>query len=196
MSPLSRRAFVLGTGALSFSALATRAFAQAPPAGPELLRELELRRAENQLLHRKVDLGGLRLFRDGKLVNGEPPPVARLLILHLWSVECRPCIEEFPILRRITDSLRDLPQVTVALVTETTDLMRVQQFLDEHRGDIPRAPHYLNSDDRLRRSLQNRAQPTTLFLDALGVVRQAFLGSLKLRRSEFADGISRLARSL
>ena len=112
------------------------------------------------------------------------------------AVECRPCVEEFPILRRITDSLRELPRITTIMVCETRELAQIRGFIDAHRGDIPRVDHYQSIDDRLRRSLQNRSQPATLMLDALGAIRQAFLGSLKLRRTEFADAISRLARAV
>jgi hypothetical protein len=197
-----RRAFLLGlggkaalSGALFVDGQPTARAAAAPP-NDELVRELEVRRAESLLLHRKVELSGLRLLRDGRLVNDSPPPVSRLLVLHLWAVECRPCIEDFPLLRRITDSLRDLPQVKAVLVAETLDLVQLQRFFDQHRPDLPRVDHYQSIDDRLRGSLQNRSQPTTLLLDALGVVRQGFVGSLKQRRSEFADSIQRLYKNL
>jgi len=199
---LERRAFLFGLGGAAaagplplFDEMRPAAGQAAPPAD-ELQRELSLRRDEGLLLHRKVDLGGLRLFRSGRILNMDSPPVARLLVLHLWAVECRPCVEEFPLLRRITEALANLPHVSVALVCETADLAHIQSFLDDHRGDLPRAVHYQSTDERLRRSLQNRAQPATLLLDALSVVRQAFLGSLKQRRSEFADAIQRLARSV
>jgi hypothetical protein len=170
--------------------------AHAAPVTEELLRELDTRRAESLLLHRKVDLTGLRLLHEGQLVNGSAPPVSRLLILNIWAVECRPCVEEFPILRRIADSLHDMPQVKFVLVTETLDAVRLQRFFSEHRGDLPRVEQYQSTDDKLRGSLQNRSQPVTLLLDALGVVRQAFLGTLRQRRSEFADAILRLSRSV
>lgn len=201
MSRGSRRALLGGiaaaVGATPLVAPLGRAAAEGALPTPEQLRELELRRAESLLLHRKVELGGLRLLRDG--VPARLPterPVARLLILHLWSVECRPCVEEFPILRRITDALHDLPHVKTILVTETLDLESLRRFMGEHRGDLPRVDHYQCVDDRLRGSIQNRAQPLTLFLDAVGVNRQAFLGSLKQRRSEFADAIQRLSRAI
>jgi hypothetical protein len=197
---MKRRPLLLGLcgvgGGLISSGPLRSAHAQWATGNDEQSRELELRRSESLLLHRKIDLGGLRLLRDGRLVNSETLPVARLLLVHIWAVECRPCVEEFPILRRITDSLRELPQVTTILVCETRELQQIRGFLDSHRGDMPRVDHYQSLDDRLRRSLQNRAQPTTLLLDTLHVVRQAFLGSLKQRRSEFADAISRLSRTI
>ncbi|HNN95328.1 MAG TPA: TlpA disulfide reductase family protein, partial [Pseudomonadota bacterium] len=118
------------------------------------------------------------------------------LIVHIWAVECPPCIEELPILRRIAESLGRMNQVKIVLVSETTDLATLNRFINAHQNDMPRVEQYQSIDERLRSSLQNNAQPTTLLVDALGVVRQAFLGSLKHRRSEFVDAISRMSRAL
>jgi thiol-disulfide isomerase/thioredoxin len=154
-----------------------------------------VRRQEAALLHRKVDLRGVRLLRAGQAIDVQPP-VAHLLIVHIWAVECPPCIEELPILRRIAESLGRMPQVKIVLVSETTDLSTLNRFIAAHQNDMPRVEQYQSIDDRLRSSLQNNAQPTTLLVDALGVVRQAFLGSLKHRRAEFVDAISRMSRTL
>lgn len=182
---------------LSLSATAPGQAGEPPTAG--LLRpdpELELRRAESLLLHRQVDLEGLRRLKDGKF-SVETPQPARLTILHVWAVECRPCIEELPLVRKLADSLEQDPQLRFVMVTETTDTKVLLDFLAKNRGELPRsAPQYQSTDERLRKSLQNRSQPVTLLLDARMVVRQAFLGSLKLRRSELAEAIQRLSRSL
>jgi thiol-disulfide isomerase/thioredoxin len=156
-------------------------------------QELTIRQQESQLLHRKV--AGLRKL-DGDKVVAETPPVARVLIVHLWAVECRPCIEEFPVLRPILDSLRPLTQVKAVLVSETADLAKLQGFLRDNRALLPNLPQYQSGDDRLRASLQNSAQPTTLLLDERGIVRQAFLGSIRHRRSELADAVRRLLKSM
>ncbi len=158
-------------------------------------RELAVRRQEAALLHRKIDLRGARLLRAGQAIDVQPP-VAHLLIVHIWAVECPPCIEELPILRRIAESLGRMSQVKIVLISETTDLATLNRFINAHPNDMPRVEQYQSIDERLRSSLQNNSQPTTLLVDALGVVRQAFLGSLKHRRSEFVDAISRMSRAL
>ena len=180
-----------GPGAAVAQGVASRGFA---PAALQA-QELTLRQQESQLLHRKVDLAGLRKL-DGVKVVAETPPVARVLIVHLWAVECRPCIEEFPVLRPILDSLRPLTQVKAVLVSETADLAKLQGFLRDNRALLPNLPQYQSGDDRLRASLQNSAQPTTLLLDERGIVRQAFLGSIRHRRSELADAVRRLLKSM
>jgi thiol-disulfide isomerase/thioredoxin len=195
----------LGSSAVMSAALAQPAGgprpglgAGGPPGagtGEDPQRELAVRRQEVALLHRKVDLRGARLLRAGQAIDVQPP-VAHLLIVHIWAVECPPCIEELPILRRIAESLGRMPQVKIVLVSETTDLSTLNRFIAAHQNDMPRVEQYQSIDDRLRSSLQNNAQPTTLLVDALGVVRQAFLGSLKHRRAEFVDAISRMSRTL
>lgn len=179
-----------GPGAAVAQGVASRGLA---PAALQA-QELTLRQQESQLLHRKVELVGLRRL-DGAKVVAETP-VARVLIVHLWAVECRPCIEEFPVLRPILDSLRPLTQVKAVLVSETADLAKLQGFLRDNRALLPNLPQYQSGDDRLRASLQNSAQPTTLLLDERGIVRQAFLGSIRHRRSELADAVRRLLKSM
>ena len=100
------------------------------------------------------------------------------------------------ILRRIAESLGRMSQVKIVLISETTDLATLNRFINAHQNDMPRVEQYQSIDERLRGSQQNNSQPTTLLVDALGVVRQAFLGSLKHRRSEFVDAISRMSRAL
>lgn len=157
--------------------------------------ELLIRQQESQLLHRKVDLAGIRKLEGDKIV-AETPPVARVLIVHIWAVECRPCIEEFPVLRPILDSLGGLTQVKAVMVSETTELPKLQAFLRDNRGLLPQLAQYQSSDERLRSSLQNHSQPATLLLDERGIVRQAFLGSIRHRRSELADAVRRLIKSI
>ena len=116
--------------------------------------------------------------------------------MHLWAVECPPCIAEFPLLRKFLDSLRSMPQVKAVLVSETVDLNKLLTFLRDNRSIVPQLPHYQIGDDRLRGSLQNFSQPTTLLIDERGIVRQAFLGSIKSRRSELADAVQRLLKAM
>jgi hypothetical protein len=184
--------------ALGEGTLAAQGTAAAPAglsAAQAQAQELAVRRQESLLLHQKVDLRGLRRV-DGPSPVVESPPVSRILIVHIWAVECRPCVEEFPVLRPILDSLRTLPLVKAVLISETQDTPKLQAFLRDNRSIVPQLPQYQVADDRLRASLQNQSQPVTLLLDERGVVRQAFLGSIRHRRSELADAVQRLVKSL
>ena len=196
---VDRRAVLVTLGcalpALSWAQSAPATSSPGPAAAEDPRRELSLRQQEAALLHRRVDLRGVRLLRAGQAIDVQPP-VSSLLIVHIWAVECRPCIDELPILRRITESLNRMPQLKMVLVSETVELQKLNSFLSQQAANIPRVEQYQCVDERLRASLQNNAQPTTLFLDERRVVRQAFLGSLKHRRSEFVDAISRMVRAL
>ena len=172
---------------------ATAQGAAAPDAA--LASELRLRRDEALVLHRKADLSGLRLIKNGQFVP-QQPEVARLMVVHVWAIECKPCLDEFPLLRGIADSFRSAPQTRFVFISETADGAKLLDFMAKQKAELPRGEHYQSIDERLRHSLQQRAQPTTLLLAPLGVVRQAFLGSIKLRRSELVDSIERLNRSL
>ena len=192
---LAAAALALGLGFPVVPALAQTAPAAGTAATAAQLQELLIRQQESLLLHRKVELRGVRRL-EGSTVVAEPPPISRLLIVHLWAVECRPCVEEFPVLRPLLDSLRSMPQVKAVLISETADLGKLQAFLRDNRASVPQLPQYQSTDDRLRGSLQNLSQPMTLLLDERGIVRQAFLGSIRHRRSELADAVQRLIKSM
>ena len=168
--------------------------AQSPPVGLLPAQEVTLRRAEEALLHRKLDLHGLRRLSGGQFVP-EAAPRARLMLVHIWAVECRPCIEEMPVLRRIFESLSTTSNVTPLLISETADIPKLLSFLQQNRATVPSVPQYQSTGEQLRASLQNYSQPTTLLVDERGIIREAFLGSLRTRRSELADALYRLIKA-
>lgn len=186
-----RTGLVLAAGLLLTSPLV---LAQSPPVGLLPAQEVSLRRAEEALLHRKLDLRGLRRLSGDQFVP-EAAPRARLLLVHIWAVECRPCIEEMPVLRRIFESLSTTSNVTPLLISETADLPKLLSFLQQNRATVPSVPQYQSTGEQLRASLQNYSQPTTLLVDERGIIREAFLGSLRTRRSELADALYRLIKA-
>lgn len=161
---------------------------------PEAL-EARLRRDEAELLHRRLELRGLRRLQGGAWKPAEAP-FSRLLVVHIWAVECKPCVDEMPLVRALLGGLRKFPVVQVAFVSETTDLGKLQAFIEQHRAELPQTDFYQVDSDTVRQPLQNRAQPLTLLVDERGVVRQAFVGSLRARRSELTQAIERYLKAL
>ena len=159
--------------------------------------ELEARRAEATLLNRTIDLRGLRVWRPRTAVwQSQAPGPARLMVLHLWSVDCPPCVAEFPMLREITRGFaRTAPEVRFVYASETLEEDRLIGFVNKHVKSMPQADVYQAADERLRNGLQTRTQPLTLLLDRNFVVRQAFVGSLAARRNELVDAIERLLKT-
>ena len=151
-------------------------------------------RAETALLHRRLDLRSVRTF-DPSSGRTSPyqPSSAPLRVIHLWAVECAPCIAEMPMLRNLINGWRNEPGVQFLLISETLDQEKLRQFWQRAADKVPQVPAlYQSTDDRLRDGLQTGAQPLTLLVDSDWVIRQAFVGSLLERTAEFAASTARL----
>lgn len=186
-------AVALFAGLLSPSALAQ----SAAPGAMDPQVEARLRRDEAELLHRRLELRGLRQLQGSEWKPVEAP-FSRLVVVHIWAVECKPCVDEMPMLRTLFAGLRRFPVLRLAFISETQDLTRLKQFIDEKQKqqELPLTEFYQMDSDTLRRPLQNRSQPMTLLVDERGIVRQAFLGSLRARRSELTLAIERSLKAL
>lgn len=168
-----------------------RARAAASPAS-------SLRGEESGLLHARLDLRGVRGYR-GRRGPWQPfsPGAERLLVVHLWALECPPCVAELPMLRTLVRGWHDQPTVRFLFVAETLDASRLLAFwLDDHHADVPEVELYQSTDGRIRDVLGIGTQPLTLMVDSQGVVRQAFIGSLADRRFELGRAIGRLISAL
>lgn len=161
--------------------------------------ELELRREETALLHRRLDLSELARYQPERppaaAFTAARPQLAPVTVVHVWAVECHACVEEFRVLRQVVQSFTSSLTLKFLLLSETADPTDLATFLTQRRADTPQAEHYQVRGERLRSSLQNRTQPTTLILDQRGLVRQAFLGSLLGRRGALAESLARLQQN-
>jgi len=174
--------------------------AQAAPAEDltALTQKLASYGREQKLLHARlafdgiarVDLLGQRIV-EARLHSGGRP-----LLVHLWSVNCPPCVRELPALSQVMAHLRKETGLRVVFIAE--DLPSVlTAFLRAHGAGLPAVEHWLSGPSSgLRIDLQDSGQPMTLLLDADLVVRQAFVGLVSERRHELFVGASRLLRSL
>lgn len=145
--------------------------------------------AEALLLHHQVPLSDLTSPTAVVAV-----PVAPVLVVHLWSMECPPCLKELPVLLNVMRGYAREPRVRFLLISESADPARAQAHLARLGGLSPQIIS-AHGGVRLRSALQDDSQPLTLILDHQRVVRQAFLGSLLGRRSLFTSALDRLLRS-
>lgn len=168
--------------------------------------------AELALLHLPLDSAKLRelLIWDKRDTNwrrpqtGENVPSATeapVLLVHLWADWCKPCREEFPLLRDFAPALeaKYRGRVKFIYVAVDTGASELDGFLAANKGRMPEAALYLDVSERgitapLReRSLRGQLSlPTTLLLDDRRVIRQAFVGPLLNRRAEVAESVERL----
>lgn len=183
----TRRVILQSLTGLTFASLTPRVHAGSAA-------EEEARRNERKLLHHAVSLDELQVL------PGEAPlraGVRAITILHLWAVECRPCVEEMPLLRQIADGYARRTDLRLIFASETEDDRVLQGFVAKNREKMPtRGLYKLGLDSRLRAGLAVNNQPMTLLLDEQLVTRQVFIGTLKNRRPEFESAVDRLARSL
>ncbi|MFO0575834.1 MAG: TlpA disulfide reductase family protein [Polyangia bacterium] len=169
------------------------------PAGPSLQQRIDVYEREARLLNRQVSLGLLTGYTPTRWRLTEAPPIrprGQPLLVHVWSVHCKPCIREMPALANVLHDLSQERAVRVLLLSEDAPA-DLRAYVDEHGRDLPAVEHYiLTRDSPLRASLQETSQPVTLLLDPQLVVRQAFVGPVVDRRNELFSAVGRLCRSL
>lgn len=165
-------------------------------AGPD--PESEARRIEANLLSRRLDLGGVRTWSQQQHKWLElASPHAALIVLHLWAVECKPCVAELPVLEGLVEGWRSHADAQFLLVSETESEDQLLEFWQHHRAAGSSAlPLHQVGDERLRTALETGRQPLTLILDQSLVVRQAFVGSIAPRTTELTAGMLRLLETV
>jgi hypothetical protein len=143
---------------------------------------LPLADSEGALLHRQLDLGAVQSF-SRRLQSWQPLklPSARVYVVNLWGVSCRPCLDEFPVLRNMVRAWRSTPEVAFLFIADPpleSIASEVEHFWSKPPVALPDVDPCRSSDDRLRRALGSDVQPLTLLLDEQLVVRQAFVGAI------------------
>lgn len=155
--------------------------------------EPALSQLELSLLHRRIDLSGVRGF-DAKTSRWQPyrKGSESLLVVHLWAVECAPCIAEMPILRNIVSGWRDEAELRFLFISETLDEKKLLDYWRASASHVPSVSVYQNTDERIRSILETGKQPITLLVDQDLVIRQAFIGTLSDRTNELTASMTRL----
>lgn len=188
---------------LGLSVLATPARAAAVASGFGAVHQ-----SEPFLLHRqigpsyftKLSVWDLRLS-EWRAMQPEESFGERsaVYVLHLWADYCAPCREEFPILRELTEETDKKYGASVRWVflSETSSPVAMQAFLAKYQARMPKGPQYLDTGEAIANLLSeglnsSLSYPVTLLLDAQRVVRHAFVGRVRGRRTEFMNTLDRL----
>lgn len=115
-------------------------------------------------------------FADG-------PPVALTdfrgspLVVNFWATWCAPCVREMPEFKLAADELEG--RVTFLGVDVEDAPVNAEPFVDELGIDYPLA---VDPDGALYREVNNFGMPTTLLVDADGIVRYRHTGPLDRER--------------
>ncbi len=166
---------------------------------------------QDYLLHTLVKspvFAGLRIWdrhlHDWRGLRPEEIPAQRapVVVLHLWADYCKPCKEEFPMLRALAESIeRAHPgQVQFVYLSETADAPAMDRFVTTLQGSLPRGPLYFDTGATIAQILSEqrpsaqKTLPITVVLDRQRVVRQAVIGPISTTRSALVTGIGKLVR--
>ena len=128
---------------------------------------------------------------DFALLGGEGQKVALAdftgtpTVLNFWATWCLPCIEELPLLQRASEALGE--EVAFVLINNSESAEVAAAYLEEH-GITVRAGLEPTRRERAELDLDTAADvsrryhvygvPTTIFVDAQGVVRSVKTGPL------------------
>lgn len=127
-----------------------------------------------------------------------PNERAPVVVVHLWADWCKPCREEFPILRDLAEQVEaaNPSKVQFLYLSQTQGQAEMQSFLFKYRARMPKAPIYQSTalGEFLLRQLSRTGLPLpiTLILDERRVVRSVLIGSVARQRGHVASTIARL----
>jgi cytochrome c biogenesis protein CcmG/thiol:disulfide interchange protein DsbE len=129
---------------------------------------------------------GLQLVTlDGRLLDLDAMK-GRPFVVNLWATWCPPCRREMPML---TDVARG-SSIAVLLANQGEPPGQVRAFLD--RQGLPADAVRLDIASRVGAATGSKALPTTLFIDAGGMIRSIHHGEIS--RAALTAGISDLER--
>ena len=109
------------------------------------------------------------------------------VILSFWATWCPPCRKEFPELVELREihAADGLYVVGVNGRDQERSTRDVQRFVDFFSAPFPIA---LDNRGSVRRKYRIEAQPTTIFIDADGMVRRVHAGLIT--RNELDEGVA------
>ena len=162
---------------------------------------LQLAEQEGSLLHRKLAIGGMRRW-DRRTQSWSPFVIpsgapTRLYVVNVWSLDCKPCLAEFPLLQRIAKAWQPDPRVAFLFVADPPEQNSATALADlwTRAGQtVPDVDPLRSETPALQKSIELEVRPITLLVDDKLTVRQAFVGSVSPRN--LGSAIERLLKVL
>lgn len=95
------------------------------------------------------------------------------IVLNFWGSFCPPCVEETPLLQRMSTQYPDVAFVGINLGEKPT--VRVQRFVEEYGVTYPIV---VDPQLAIRDLFRVVSYPTTFFIDRSGTIRSIVVGGL------------------
>ena len=96
------------------------------------------------------------------------------VLLNFWATWCGPCKAEMPEMEQFSKEIGD---DTVILAVNIDPQLDVQGFVDEYKITFP---ILLDAEDKVNETYQIISIPTTYFIDSKGMIKNKFIGTMKL----------------
>lgn len=104
---------------------------------------------------------------DGEVYNNKNVR-GKKVILKTWFINCKPCIEEFPVLNKLVNKYENNENlVFISLAKDSQD--ELKEFLSERSFNYAVIP---NQEDFIRNTLKLNTYPTHFILDEKGVIEK------------------------
>lgn len=152
---------------------------------------------ELKLLHQRLNPSVFqRLDFDGREIKWGPLPSDTsafshrgLMFIHFWAIECKPCIDELPEIKKLMLTLKSR-NVYPVYITESDNRDSVAAFYRKNANLFStEAEHYYSISSVTRDFWGVSAQPLSVLTDGRSVIHRAFVGSLKWRQSQVKDAV-------
>ena len=123
-----------------------------------------------------TDLGGKTVSLSD--LRGEP------VYLNFWATWCPPCREEMPDIQQVyTEKGQQVRFLAVNLTGTEKSVQGVREFLSAGGYTFP---VLLDEDNAVAEQYQVRAIPTSIFIDAAGVITYRYAGAMNKEKLEAA----------
>lgn len=102
--------------------------------------------------------------------------VGKIVLLDFWATWCRPCVQAIPHIQAISEKFRDKPVVVLGVNQDDPDeRQRVKEFLDKKKITFRQVMPSEEGED-IGERYGVRGIPTTILIDASGIVRRVHVG--------------------
>lgn len=109
----------------------------------------------------------------------------KISLINFWSINCEPCIKEFPDLNRIKKQFKDSVNFVAITVDSSVD---VENFLKKHKFDYEQIT---DSMFPLLNELKINALPMTIILDKNGIILNVYGGLITNNENEVIETLKK-----
>lgn len=133
----------------------------------------------------------------GKTLSGTALNLAdykgKVVLLDFWASWCGPCKKEFPFLMQLREKTRNQP-FEIITINVDTDVKKMMGFLKDQKRK-PNFPVVMDPAGKLPEMYGVEGMPTTVLIDANGIIRYRHTGFVDSDKAKFVREIKSLLKN-